>query len=381
MRMKSHSPGKMVHSEIREQPDYAILFSVLILAGFGLVMVFSASYVLALEERDDAFFFLRRQAFWLLLGLAGMLAAANFPYYKWRRLIPFVLAANFLMLGVLFIPGLGLEISGATRWIAMGGVTVQPSEFSKLALVIFTAWFLSKKNINMQNFWQSSFIPMIVMGASFLLIFAQPDLGTAIALALMTFVVIFVAGMPIGQLVLLALLSLPLLLYMALSEDYRMLRIFSFLDPWADPFGSGYQIIQSFFALAPGGLFGVGLGRSIQKLYYLPEPQNDFIFAIIGEELGFLGALTVMLLFVVLIWRGVKTAIMAPDAFGSLLAAGLTGIVAVQALINIGVVTGSIPVTGITLPFISAGGSSLFFKMFGMGILMEISRYRRGKGI
>jgi len=379
--MKNYFPDKDIHREIREQPDFAILFSVLILAGFGLVMVFSASYILALEERGDAFFFLRRQVFWLLLGLVGMLAAANFPYYKWRRLIPLILAANFLMLGALFIPGLGVELGGATRWIGLGGFTVQPSEFSKLAMIIFTAWFLSKKNINMQNFWQSSFFPMIVMGASFLLIFAQPDLGTAIALALMTGVVIIVAGIPKGQLALLALLSLPPLSYMTLSEDYRMLRILSFRDPWADPFGSGYQIIQSFFALAPGGLFGVGLGRSIQKLYYLPEPHNDFIFAIIGEELGFLGALTVMCVFGVLIWRGFNTAIMAPDAFGSLLAAGLTGIVAVQALINIGVVTGSVPVTGINLPFISAGGSSLFFKMFAMGILMEISRYRRGKGI
>jgi len=379
--MKNYSLDKESHGEIREQPDFAILFSVLILAGFGLVMVFSASHILVLEARNDAFFFLRRQFYWLLFGLAGMLAAANFPYYKWRRLIPLILVVNFLLLGAVFIPGLGLEISGATRWIGLGGATIQPSEFSKLALVIFTAWFLSKKNINMQNFWQSSFIPLVVMGVSFLLIFAQPDLGTAIALALTTGVVIFAAGMPMGQLALLSLLSFPPVLYMALSEEYRMRRIFSFLDPWADPFFSGYQIIQSFYALAPGGLFGVGLGRSRQKLYYLPEPQNDFIFAIIGEELGFLGASTVMLLFVVLIWRGFKTAITAPDAFGSLLAAGLTGLVAVQALINIGVVTGSVPVTGINLPFISAGGSSLFVKLFAMGMLMEISRYRRGKGI
>jgi cell division protein FtsW len=168
--------------------------------------------------------------------------------------------------------------------------------------------------------------------------------------------------------------------YLALSEPYRMRRIFSFVDPWSDPLYSGYHIIQSLYALGPGGLFGVGLGSSRQKLYYLPEPQNDFIFAIIGEELGFIGAFTVMLLFFILIWRGMKTSIMAPDAFGSLLAAGVTSIVGAQALINIGVVTGSIPVTGINLPFISAGGSSLFFTMFAMGILMNISRYQRGKG-
>lgn len=362
------------------QPDYAILYSVLILAGFGLVMVFSASYISSLEMRGDAFFFLRRQAFWVLLGLVGMLMAANFSYWKWRRLVPFMLLINFVLLLALFIPGLGVEVNEATRWISIGGFTLQPSEFSKLAIILFTAFYLSKKDVNINNFFQSSLIPLVVMGASFFLILLQPDLGTAVALALVTVIVIFVAGIPLGQLVGLAFFSLPLLIYMALSEPYRMRRIFSFVDPWSDPLYSGYHIIQSLYALGPGGLFGVGLGRSRQKLYYLPEPQNDFIFAIIGEELGFIGAVTVILLFIILIWRGLKTSIMAPDPFGSLLAAGLISIVGAQALINIGVVTGSIPVTGINLPFISAGGSSLFFTMFAMGILMNISRYQRGRG-
>ncbi len=366
--------------EAHHQADTIILFCVLILAGFGLVMVFSASYISSLEMRDDAFFFLRRQAFWVVLGLVGMLLAANFNYWKWRRLVPLLLAANFALLAALRIPGVGVEVNEATRWISMGGLTLQPSEFSKLVLVIFTAFYLSKKNVNIHNFWESSFVPLAVMSVTFLFILIQPDLGTAVALALITAVVIFVAGIPVGQLLALAALGLPLLAYLALSEPYRMRRIFSFLDPWADPLFSGYHIIQSLYALGPGGLFGVGLGRSRQKLYYLPEPQNDFIFAIIGEELGFLGALTVMLLFFILIWRGLIVSLTAPDVFGSLLAAGLISIVAVQAIINIGVVTGSIPVTGINLPFISAGGSSLFFTMFAMGILMNISRYSRGKG-
>ncbi|MEW5921831.1 MAG: putative lipid II flippase FtsW [Bacillota bacterium] len=372
--------NRLLEKDIGKQPDSTILFCVLILAGFGLVMVFSASYISSLETRNDAFFFLRRQAFWVVLGLLGMLLAANFSYWKWRRLVPLMLILNFVLLAAVYIPGLGIELNEATRWIGVGGFTLQPSEFSKLALVIFTAFFLSKKSTDINNFWQSSFIPLVAMGATFLLILAQPDLGTAIALALVTAIVIFVAGIPLGQLFVLGALSCPLVLYLAVSEPYRMRRIFSFIDPWADPLYSGYHIIQSLYALGPGGLFGVGLGRSRQKLYYLPEPQNDFIFAIIGEELGFLGALTVMLLFFILIWRGLKISITAPDAFGSLLAAGVTSIVAVQALINIGVVTGSIPVTGINLPFISAGGSSLFFTMFAMGILMNISRYSRGKG-
>ena len=372
--------NKLTEQGIRYQPDYAILFSVLILAGFGLIMVFSASYISSLEMRGDAFFFLRRQAFWVVLGLLGMYLAMNFSYWKWRRLVPLMLIINFVLLAAVFIPGLGVEVNEATRWIALGGLTLQPSEFTKLALVIFTAYYLSKKNVNMKNFWQSSFIPLSVMGASFLLILAQPDLGTAVALALVTGVIIFVAGIPMGHLFGLMLVSFPMVFYLALSEPYRMRRIFSFMDPWADPLYSGYHIIQSLYALGPGGLFGVGLGRSRQKLYYLPEPQNDFIFAIIGEELGFIGAFTVMMLFFILIWRGLKTSITAPDAFGSLLAAGIISIVGAQALINIGVVTGSIPVTGINLPFISAGGSSLFFTMFAMGILMNISRYQRGKG-
>ena len=363
--------------DLHNPPDFSIFFTVLILAGFGLVMVFSASYITSLETRGDAFFFLRRQTFWAVLGLVGMLALSNFSYWKWRKLAPILLVLNFLLLVAVYIPGVGVEINEAKRWIGMGSFTIQPSEFSKLALIIFTAAFLSKKKINMENFWSSSFLPLAMLAVTFLLILAQPDLGTSIALAAVIGIIIFAAGIPLKQMAALISITIPVFLYLSLSEGYRMRRIFSFLDPWADPLDTGYHIIQSLYALGPGGLFGVGLGRSRQKLYYLPEPQNDFIFAIIGEELGFLGAVTIMLLFFILFWRGFKTSLMAPDTFGSLLAAGVTAMVAVQALINIGVVTGSIPVTGINLPFISAGGSSLFFTMCGMGILMNISRYSR----
>lgn len=363
--------------EFRKQPDFTIFFTVLILAGFGLVMVFSASYIPSLESRGDAFFFLRRQAFWIILGLLGMIFTAGINYWKWRKLAPLLLILNFLLLLMVFIPGIGIEVGEARRWIGVGGFQIQPAEFTKLAIIVFSAAFLSKKSIRMDNFWNSSFIPLAVMGLSFLLIVEQPDLGTGLVIAAVVVVIIFAAGIPYKQLFYLAIPGLPAVLYLALSEGYRMKRILSFLDPWADPLDTGYHIIQSLYALGPGGLFGVGLGRSRQKLYYLPEPQNDFIFAIIGEELGFLGAVTIMLLFFILFWRGFKTSLMAPDTFGSLLAAGLTGMVTIQALINIGVVTGSIPITGINLPFISAGGSSLFFTMCAMGILLNISRYIR----
>ena len=364
-----------VEGDVNNQPDYAILFAVLILAGFGLIMVFSASYITSLESRGDAFYFLRRQAFWVLLGLGGMLFTSNFGYWRWRKMLPLFVLINFFLLFLVFIPGIGIEVNEARRWIGIGGFTLQPSEFSKLVVVLFAAVFLSKKNLERDSFVQSSFIPLAFMGASFLLIFLQPDLGTALAIAAVTIIVIFAAGAPLKQLFSLALLSVPVIFYMAISKPYRMQRIFSFLDPWSDPLGSGYHIIQSLYALGPGGLLGLGLGRSRQKLYFLPESQNDFIFAIIGEEMGFIGAVTIMFLFFILIWRGYKIAATAPDTFGSLLAAGLIGIVAVQVTINIGVVTGSIPVTGINLPFISAGGSSLFFTMCAMGVLMNISRY------
>lgn len=363
--------------EARKSPDFSIFFTVLILSGFGLIMVFSASYITSLESRGDAFFFLRRQAFWLILGLAGMLAASSFDYWKWRKLLPLFLFSNFLLLLLVFVPGVGIEVNEARRWIGLGGFNVQPAELSKLVIIIFSAAFLSKKNLNLHYFWGSSFIPLGIMGASFLMILLQPDLGTSLTLAVITLAIVFSAGIPLKQLFALLAAGIPFVLYLMLSEPYRIRRIFSFLDPWSDPLHSGYHIIQSLYALGPGGLFGVGLGRSRQKLYYLPEPQNDFIFSIIGEELGFLGAVTIMLLFFILIWRGFKTSLLAPDIFGSLLAVGITAMVAVQMLINVGVVTGSIPVTGINLPFISAGGSSLFFTMVAMGILMNISRYTR----
>lgn len=366
-----------VEPSSKGQPDFTIFLTVLILACFGLIMVFSASYITSLESRQDAFFFLRRQFFWVLLGLVGMLITSHIKYWKWRKLVLPLLILNFILLISVYIPGIGIEVNEARRWVGIGGLTIQPAEYTKLAMVIFTAAFLSKKNLNLDDFWNSSFIPLAIMAASFVLILFQPDFGTALVLALVVSIIVFAAGIPFKQMFGLLLAGAPVVIYLMFSKPYRLQRIFSFLDPWSDPLKSGYHIIQSLYALGPGGLFGVGLGRSRQKLYYLPEPQNDFIFAIIGEELGFLGAVTIILLFFILIWRGFKASLTAPDAFGNLLAAGITTMVAVQALINIGVVTGSIPVTGINLPFVSAGGSSLFFTMCAMGIVINISRYKR----
>lgn len=359
----------------RLDPDFALILVTLLLLALGLVMVFSASYIIAEETRGDPYFFLRRQAVWVALGIVGMFFMSRVQYWRLRQLSLFLLLLNFVLLTLVFT-GLGTDLgTDARRWIGIGGFTLQPSEFSKLAFVIFTAAYMSSRSVRIHKFWSSSFIPLALGGIAFIFILQQPDLGTALVIVAGIGIILLLAGMALKHAFTLSAVSLPLLALATIKEEYRMERLMSFLNPWADPSDSGYQIIQSFYALGPGHIFGVGLGRSRQKLYYLPEPQNDFIFAVIGEELGFVGAVVVLLLFFIFIWRGLKIALMAPDIFGSLLAAGITVMIAVQALVNIAVVTGSIPVTGINLPFISAGGSSVFFTLIGVGILLNISRH------
>ncbi len=355
--------------------DFLLLLVTLTLMGVGLIMVFSSSYVVAEEQLGDRFFYLRRQGFWALLGLGGMYFFSRFDYRHLRRLAPVLVLINFILLTMVFVPGLGLEVKDAQRWIGIGSITIQPSEFTKLSMVIFTAAFFSSRSIKIDRFWSSTFIPVLVMGLSFLFIVQQPDLGSALVIALGTATLIFVAGVPWQQLAAMSALAIPAVGYLAISESYRFKRLISFLDPWADPTGTGYHIIQSLYALGPGGLFGVGLGQSRQKFYYLPEPHNDFIFSIIGEELGFIGAVTVLLLFFVLLWRGLKIALTINEIFGSLLAAGITIMLGVQVLVNIGVVTGSLPVTGLNLPLVSFGGSSLFLTLCSIGILLNLSRH------
>jgi cell division protein FtsW len=360
-----------------KEADFIILFTAVTLVSFGIVMVFSASLWIAEAGRGDSFFHLRRQAMWALLGLAGMFFFSNYDYRKLKRWVNLALLASLFLLLAVFIPGVGLEISGARRWIDLGGFTGQPSDFARVALLVFAAAYLSRKDIRMNKFLEGPFPVLAVLGLFFLLILLQPDLGTALAMAATIMIIIFAAGIPLYQLGLIAVLSLPASLYLMVSEPYRLRRMTSFLDPWADPLHTGYQIIQSLYALGPGGLFGVGLGRGRQKLFFLPEPHSDFIFAVIGEELGFIGTSSVLLLYLLLLWRGFKVALMAPDSFGSLLATGITAMIGVQALINIGVVTGSLPVTGINLPLISAGGSSLLVILSSIGILLNISKHSR----
>lgn len=367
----------MGNTRASKQHDRVLIMVTLLLLAIGLLMVFSASFVVAEETRGDPFYFLKRQAIWVAIGLVALYIISRVHYKQLKRFSILILLLNFVLLGLVFTEfgsDMGTE---ARRWLALGPLMLQPAEFSKLALVIFTAAYLSSRRVNIHDFWTASLIPLILVGAVFFMIQYQPDMGTALVVMAGSLLVIIFAGMPISQVAGLSLVFLPPLAYFTLKEEYRMQRLFTYFDPWAEPTGSGYQVIQSLYALGPGHIFGAGLGQGKQKLFYLPEPQNDFIFAVIGEELGFIGAVAVLMLYLILTWRGFQIALKAPELFGSLVAAGITFMIALQVLVNVAVVTGTVPVTGINLPLISAGGSSVFFTLLGIGILLNISRNGR----
>lgn len=340
----------------------------------GIIMVFSSSAVTSAYNMGDAFYFLKRQLIWVSLGLAGMVLLMGVPYKTWRQVAAPVLGVAVLLLILVLI--VGVSAKGSSRWLGVGSLSFQPSELIKLAMVIFLAASLSSNPRQIgASFIQGLGPYLLLVGMVCGLILAQPDLGTAVAIAGTTYFMLMAGGANWRHLLLLFLGGLALVGVAIMVAPYRMARFTAFLNPWADPQGNGYQTIQSLLALGSGGPFGLGLGHGKQKLYYVPEKHTDFIFAILGEELGFLGATLVVIAFFILLWRGFRTALNAPDAFGSLLAAGITTMIIFQALINMGVVTGLLPVTGITLPLVSYGGSSLIFTLAGIGILLNISRY------
>lgn len=355
------------------RPDFLIFFATVTLLGLGIVMVFSSSSVAAAAEFNDGLYYLKRQAVWSFIGLVGMSFLMQVDYHRLKRWgVPALIIAVFL-LGVVLVEGIGREGGGAQRWLRLGPLNVQPSEVAKLCTVLFLAGFLADRGEKIRNFWRGLFPPLVLLGGLFLMILKQPDLGTAVALAGTVGIMLFAAGADWRHLAGLGAMAVPVLWWAIMGETYRRNRFLAFLNPSADPLGAGYHIIQSLYAIGSGGLLGVGLGQSHQKFLYLPERHTDFIFAILGEELGFIGTLAVLALFFLLAWRGCRAAMLAPDRFGSLLAVGIIGMVTLQALVNIGVVTGSLPITGIPLPFISYGGSSLVFSLAGIGILLNIS--------
>jgi cell division protein FtsW len=358
-----------------KSPDFVIFFAVVCLLGFGVVMVYSASAVSAYVNFDDSYYFLKRQIVWAALGLAAMFVAMNIDYHTWRRLaVPFMILTIILLVLVL-VPGLGKVVNGARRWRGVGSFFLQPSEIAKLSIVLFCSTTLALAQEKIRSFTRGIMPQLLILLLVFGLILKQPDLGTGLVIAGTVFLLLFAAGAKVSHLASLSAIGLAGIAAAIFTEPYRMRRILAFSDPWSDPLNSGYHIIQSLYALGSGGLFGVGLGRSREKFLYLPEPHTDFIFAILGEELGFIGTAAVLILFFLFLWRGLKTAMNAPDIFGSMLAAGITSVIILQAMMNIAVVTASMPVTGIPLPFISFGGSALVFTLNGVGLLLNVSRY------
>ena len=344
-----------------QAPDYVLLLTSAALLALGLVMILSSSSVTAAASAAshyDPYYYFQRQVLWVGVGLGAFLICYHVDYHHWRTLAPLCLAGTLALLLLVLL--VGRQVNGSQRWLGLGPAVVQPSEIAKLTMVIvLSALLAGRTERQLRSFWRGAFPALALAGLAAGLILKEPDLGTAAALA--------ATG---GA-------AVPALAAAILGSPYRRERFLAFLHPAAQSQQGGYHILQSLYALGSGGLFGVGLGQSRQKWFYLPEEHTDFIFAVLGEELGFIGVVLVLALFGVLIWRGYRIAAQAPDLFGTLLAAGLTTMLAVQAIVNIAVVSGLLPVTGIPLPMISYGGSSLLFTLAGLGILAGISRHAR----
>ncbi|HEX3393508.1 MAG TPA: putative lipid II flippase FtsW [Acidimicrobiales bacterium] len=347
---------------------------VALLCGIGLMMVLSASSVSALRVYGGPWVLFERQLVWVVAGAVAMAVAARVDYRKWRRLaIPLTVVCMGLLVLVL-VPSLGVTVSGSSRWIGIGQARFQPSEVMKLAMLLFTADLLARRTAR----WGSAAVVLqpvlLVTAAAALLILKQPDMGTAMIMVLVVLTVLFVGGVPLARMGLLTLAVSSAGLFFSLAEGYRRARMFSFMNPWKDPSNTGYQMAQSLVALGTGHLTGVGLGASRAKWGFLPNAHTDFIFAIIGEELGLVGTVLVVALFAAFAVLGVRAAIRAPDHFGTLLASGVTVWVVGQAVINVGAVIGILPVTGVPLPFVSFGGSSLVITMAAVGMLANVAR-------
>lgn len=355
--------------------DKILLIVTIILVIFGLFMVYSASNVVALYKYDDAYYFLKRQAIFAGIGISLMILIINLDIYKIYKYIPLVFLISIVSLILVLIPGIGVVRGGARSWIGIGSVSFQPSELAKVSIILLISRYFSKYDKDLLKF-KNFILILIIIGLIFGLIMLQPDFGTGLVIVLGSFLLLFMTGAPFKYFLLLIIVAIIGVVLLIISAPYRMERIFSFLDPWSDPLGSGFQAIQSLYALAPSGLFGLGFNKSIQKRFFLPEPQNDFIFAIVAEELGLIGASFLLVLFLILIFRMIKIGKCVSNTFYKYLSFGIGLIFFVQVFINIGVVIGLLPVTGITLPIISYGGTSLMISLMMIGIVLNVSKYK-----
>ena len=351
------------------------LFAVTVgLIGFGLVLVWSASSALAVEHHGNSNHFLVRQGLWAFVGLAAMVGLLRFDYRKLRQpsvVYGIVAGTTLLLIAVLFMPA----VNDTHRWLRLGPLSFQPAELAKVTVIIFLAYHLERRRESIDEFLTTVFPALLLMGWFAFLIFIQPDLGSAAVMVAAGCVMLFIAGVRMRWFALMGLVAIPLLYQAITSAGYRAARIEAYLNPSADAQGAGYQVIQSLIAVGTGGLGGVGLMEGRQKLFYLPYPYSDFIYAVIGEELGLLGAAGVVAAFVLFMWRGLRAAWKAPDDFGTYLAAGLTFAIVLQGFINMSVVLGLLPTKGIPLPFVSAGGSSLLLTLMSVGLVLNVSQH------
>ncbi len=345
-----------------------------LLVAIGVVMVYSSSAIYAQETYGDAAYFLKRHLVYLLLGLLGFALVLNLNSQRIRRgTKPAMLAVLLLLLAVL-IPGLGHRVSGASRWFRLIGFSFQPSELAQLVLILYFSDVLTRKRSLLQDFFQGVLPALVVLGLTVGLILVEPDLGTAVATAAVALLLLFIAGVRWQILVPMALAAIPAVVALIAMKPYRVRRIVAYLNPWADPEGSGFQLIQSLVALGSGGFLGVGLGESRQKLFYLPAAHTDFIFSVIGEEMGLVGVTAVLVLLGLFFWFGLRVAFSSPDSFGLFAGLGIVLLLALEALVHIGVSTGVIPTKGLPLPFISYGGTSLIVNLVSMAVLLNVAR-------
>jgi cell division protein FtsW len=356
------------------QSDKWLFLATLALVSVSVVMVYSASALVALERFQQPYLFVTKQVMWALLGTAVLSIVMRVDYRVYRNdtvVWSLLAVVAVLLVVVLFSP----TVNGAKRWFAIGGFGIQPSELAKVAAIVFTAVTLERRMHRINDLHYALLPIALIVGALVALILVEPDLGTALSLVAVVAIMVFAAGVSYRYLCGAVLLSLPALYVILMSADYRRRRLLSFLDPWADPLGDGFQSIQSLIAVGAGGVFGRGLMQGVQKLFYLPEPHTDFIFAVIGEEMGLIGTTVVLMCFCVIAWRGIRTAMLAPDSFGSFLALGLTMMIVVTAFVNMSVVLGLLPTKGLPLPLVSFGGSSLLINLLGLGVLLNISQH------
>ncbi len=357
--------------------DIQLLFPVLFLVGIGIVMVYSASSAVALKKFGSDYLFLKKQALFALIGIVALVACRHFPYQWYRPLTYPLLAVALLFLIAIQVTDLGFSAGGSTRWLRIGSLSFQPSEFARFAMVVFLAYSLDKKREKIKEF-SIGFVPhTLVFGMFAVCIFQQPDFGSVVILAIITWLMMFVGGVRCTHLFTSLIALLPVAVYYLVMEEYRVKRLLSFLNPWEYPADEGYQVVHSLMAFGTGGLWGTGIGKGFQKLFYLPEPHTDFIFSIIGEEFGLFGVLIIIGLYGLILFKGIQIARHTPDTFGSLMAFGLTSAMGIQVCINMGVALGLLPTKGLTLPFLSYGGTSLLLNMASIGILMNISASRK----